>query len=106
MPIIEEFFELENTSNCSWTWTTLNGIKGYIVQSKKTGYTDNWIFLPAAGIRYDTILNYVGYYGFFWSSSLRSDFPISAWNLDINSGGVYTDYDGRSLGQSVRPVTE
>lgn len=107
MPTKEEFDELANTSNCSWTWTTLNGIKGYKVQSKKSGYTENWIFLPAAGYRYRPDLYDVGGSGYYWSSSLSSDFPNYAWSLDFGSGDVDTyDYGSRNLGRSVRPVTE
>ena len=51
MPTNAEFEELLNTSNCTWTWTTLNGVSGYKVVSKKSGYAGNWIFLPAAGCR-------------------------------------------------------
>ena len=60
MPTDEEWTELLNTDNCSWTWTSIDGVNGYKVQSKKSGYTDNWIFLPAAGYRLDTILYSVG----------------------------------------------
>ena len=51
MPTDEEWQELCNTDNCSWTWTTIDGVNGYKVQSKKSGYSDKWIFLPAAGYR-------------------------------------------------------
>ena len=46
MPTDAEWQEL--IDNCIWTWITINKVEGYKVQSKKTGYTDNWIFLPAA----------------------------------------------------------
>ena len=35
MPTYEEFREL--LSNCTWTWTTMNGVNGYKVTSKKSG---------------------------------------------------------------------
>ncbi|MBO7112331.1 MAG: hypothetical protein J6V75_00065, partial [Bacteroidaceae bacterium] len=38
MPTISEFEDLIN--NCTWTWTTQNGVNGYKVTSKKSGYTD------------------------------------------------------------------
>lgn len=109
MPTIEEWNELINTSNCSWTWTTINGIIGYKVQSKKAGFTNNWIFLPAAGFRFSTILGSVGSGGYYWSSSLGTDFPdgpSSAYSLHFNSGIVSTNDYARYSGQSVRPVSE
>jgi hypothetical protein len=43
MPTRAEQDELRN--NCTWTWTTQNGVNGY----KVTGTNGNSIFLPAAG---------------------------------------------------------
>ena len=101
MPTYEELNEL--CTNCTWTWTTINGINGYKVQSKKSGYSDRWIFLPAAGCRYSTDLNYVGSYGGYWSCSLYTDNPVDAYDLGFYSGNYGTD-DYRYFGQSVRPV--
>ena len=102
MPTKEEWYELLN--NCTWTWTTLNGVNGYKVQSQKSGYTDNWIFLPAAGVHYDLYLDDVGYVGFYWSSSLDKDYPYCAYPLYFTSSDVNRDYYPRYYGQSVRPV--
>ena len=52
MPSIYEYNELIN--NCDWLWTTLNGVNGYLVTSKKVGYTDRSIFLPAGGFYFDS----------------------------------------------------
>ena len=106
MPTNAEWYELENTDNCSWTWTAIDGVNGYKVQSKKPGYTDNWIFLPAAGCRYRSNLNAVGSNGGYWSSSLYTDLPSRAYYMAFNSG--YFDWlaDCRSDGLSIRPVSE
>ena len=106
MPTDAEWTELRNTSNCSWTWTTINGVNGYKVQSKKSGYTDNWIFLPAYGYRRDTRLTGVGSLGYYWSSSLDTDLPYGAWYVFFDSGGVSRFNFYRCYGQSVRPVSE
>ena len=106
MPTDEEWTELCNTDNCSWTWTTIDGVNGYKVQSKKAGYTDNWIFLPAAGSRNDTYFSSVGSGGAYWSSSLRTDRPYYTWGVYFSSGNVGRGYDYRYSGQSVRPVSE
>lgn len=104
MPTRAEQDELR--TNCTWTWTTINGIKGYKVQSNKSGYTDRWIFLPAAGFRYDTYLNLVGSYGYYWSSSLITDYPDDAYGLGFSSGLYSTYSDDRYFAQSVRPVCQ
>lgn len=104
MPTDAEWTELRE--NCTWTWTTQNGVKGYRVTGKKTGYTDKSIFLPAAGDRYNTNLLNVGFLGDYWSSSLRTDYPGSAWDVYFLSDRVRRLSSGRYYGLSVRPVTE
>ncbi len=104
MPADEEFAELRNSSNCSWEWMRLNGVTGYKVTSIKSGYTGNWIFLPAAGRRYDARLLNVGSYGYYWSSSLTTDYPYYAYRVYFYSGDVSRYYYYRYYGLSVRPV--
>ena len=101
MPTTEEQQELIN--NCTWTWTTQNGVNGYKVTSKKNG---NSIFLPAAGYRNGSSLYDAGSYGDYWSSSLLASSPYLAYEL-----GFYSDYVGwygsdRYYGFSVRPVCQ
>jgi len=108
MPTKAELDELSNSDNCTWTWyssgnTEFNGIAGYKVTSKKSGYAGNYIFLPAAGYRGDTYLGNVGSYGNYWSSSLNASGPGSAYSLYFGSGLVYW-YGSRDNGLSVRPV--
>ena len=102
MPTKSEFQELRD--NCTWIWTTLNGINGNMVTSKKNGYTSRSIFLPAAGWRNDTVLNYAGSYGLYWSSSLSTDNPDGAGYLIFYSGSHSRSNNYRYSGQSVRPV--
>ena len=99
MPTREEFDELR--SKCAWERTTLEGVKGY----KVTGFNGNSIFLPAAGYRNGDDLYGAGSYGYFWSRSLGSDYPLDAWYLDFNSDyhRMYDDYR-RGGGYSVRAV--
>lgn len=106
MPTITEINELLN--NCIWTYTTINGINGCKIISKKPGYTDNFIFLPAAGFRNGTSATYIGTYGEYWSSSLSADFSDYAcgihfiYNQIIEKGN--NGIDLRLVGRSVRPV--
>ena len=101
MPTTEEQQELIN--NCTWTWTTQNGVNGYKVTSKSNG---NSIFLPAAGCRYNSDLRYAGSYGYCWSSSLNTYSLGSAHNLSFGSSGVGWYGSNRCYGQSVRPVCQ
>ncbi len=99
MPTDAEWTELRN--NCTWTWTTQNGVEGYLVASETNG---NSIFLPAAGFRYDTNLTYAGSYGDYWSSSLDADGSDLAWFVYFYSDHVRRYYYYRYGGHSVRPV--
>ena len=102
MPTDAEWTELRE--QCTWTWTTQNGKNGYKVTSKKSGYTNNSIFLPAAGYRYDSSLGYAGSYGDYWSSSLSTDDPYGAWYVGFDYSFVRRDGYYRYYGRSVRPV--
>ena len=103
MPTKAEQDELRSSSNCTWTWTTQNGVNGYKVTSKKNG---NSIFLPAAGCRSYDNLSGAGSYGFYWSSSLGTSDGYFAYRVSF--GSSYVDWYGynRCNGQSVRAVCE
>ena len=102
MPTTEEFVEL--CDNCTWMWTKQNGKSGYKLTSKKNG---NSLFLPAAGYRLGSGLFDAGANGYYWSASLNSSYPSSAWNLYFISGYVGPSHgDFRYCGLSIRPVTE
>ena len=101
MPTKGECNELRN--NCTWTWTTQNGVNGRLV----TGPNGNSIFLPAAGLRNDTVYSNVGSWGRYWSTGLF-DFGV-AWIADgifFDSGDVGVGGSDRFYGFSVRPVTK
>ena len=99
MPTREEQDELR--TECTWTWTTQNGVKGYKVTSKTNG---NSIFLPAAGYRSGSVLFVAGYYGDYWSSSLSTSGSNGAYRLIFGSDFVDWDRSYRYYGLSVRPV--
>ncbi len=99
MPTDAEWKELR--TQCTWTWTTQNGVNGYLVTSKTNS---NSIFLPAAGYHYDANLYRAGGRGDYWSSSLNEGYPNYAWYVLFNSGYVAMDSIYRYYGQSVRPV--
>ena len=90
--------------NCTWTWTTQNGVSGRLVTSKTNS---NSIFLPAAGDLFYTILELTGSAGHYWSSSLCTDHPDIAWCVFFVSSGFYRyNLLNRYGGFSVRPVSE
>ena len=100
MPTIDEIDEL--VDNCTWTWTTQNGVNGYKVSSKVNA---NSIFLPAAGYRYSSDMYYAGSSGSYWSSSLGTSSSNSACSLFFGSSNV--DWGNnylRDYGRSVRAV--
>ncbi len=111
IPTQDEWQEL--IDNCYWEWTddyNGKGVPGNIVTSKSNG---NSIFLPITGYRIEDELCDIDDGGFYWSSSLYTDYP---------DHGVYfyveNDYlDGvrdngivshsillRCYGLSIRPV--
>ena len=100
IPTIEELQEL--CDKCTWTWMSQNGVEGY----KVTGPNGNSIFLPAAGHRYGSSLDYAGSGGDYWSSTPVDYNNYYACYLYFDS--VYHDMDGysRGNGRSVRPVLE
>lgn len=99
MPTDAELTEL--LEQCTWTWTTQNGVNGYKVTSKSNG---NSIFLPAAGHRDDASLKNAGSIGYYWSSSLSAGGPNLAWRVYFYSSNVSGHHVDRHYGFSVRPV--
>lgn len=116
MPTISEVSELYK--NTTMTLTTINGIKGYKFQSKITGYTDSWIFIPAAGFYTGTTLKtqdsnagtYI-YYADCWAKNVSESSSNCAYRIHLE----YKAYDGyplmswnsnnsRFLGCTIRPV--
>ena len=109
MPTETEFTELLNSSNCTWTWTSMtasdgSSVKGYKVTSVTNG---NSIFLPASGCRSNGELYDHGLSGRYWSSSTLGSYDsYHACLLYFNSSG-YGQYGiGRCDGLTVRPVSE
>lgn len=99
MPTNKELTELAD--NCTWLWTTMNGVNGYSVRSKTNS---NSIFFPAAGLRILSDLSSVGSYGRYWSSSLDTNNLDRAPHLGFYSEGKAYGYSLRNYGFSIRPV--
>jgi hypothetical protein len=101
MPTKQEFDDLKN--KCDWTWTTMNGVNGYVVRGRGD-YSSDSIFFPCAGYGDGTSLDYyAGDNGYYWSSVPR--LGNFAWGLDFHSANfLIADYNYRGRGQSVRPL--
>ena len=107
MPTETEYRELKD--NCTWTWTTQNGHKGY----KVTGPNGNSIFLPAAGYRgLVDALDDDGEAGSYWSSTpLNGGYWSSGSSYCVAYLSFSEDYrnmcwSGWANELSVRPVLE
>ena len=99
MPSDDHQMELEN--NCTYEWTTVNGVKG----GKFTGKNGGSIFLPAAGRRDESGLNDAGSVGYYWLSMQPFwGAPVLAESLSFESGDMGSNTGYCTDGQSVRPV--
>ena len=100
MPTEAEQEELLN--NCTWTWTTQNGVNGYKVE----GPNGNSIFLPAAGYLDGSSLSYAGSGGGYWSSAPNESNGNGACGLYFYSDDRILLYNYRYYGHSVRSILE
>lgn len=99
MPTDAEWTELR--TKCTWEWTSVSGVSGHEV----TGPNGKRIFIPAAGSRVDTSLNFRDSDGDYWSSSLYNYNQNFAWTVWLQSGRVRRSSGCyRYSGNSVRPV--
>ena len=105
MPTMEEFDELVNPDNCTWEWTTQDGVNGYKVTGKKTG---NSIFLPITGFRFYKDVQFRAISGIYWTSSLYTTNPNKAWCLEFNFSNIDVHYgdlsSNRFSGRCIRAV--
>lgn len=101
---------------CTWTWTCIHGITGYIVQSEKKGYKDRWIFLPACGFKIDKgPATHTKIWASYRTNALEKgdsqlaitmDFPHTAsdsfWKRDTTPCSI--SHSVRHSGRAIRPV--
>lgn len=108
MPTREEWSQLSNSNNCNWTYITQNGVRGFLITSKRSGYEGNSIFLPAAGCcSGDSFPDSSSENGNYWSASSSGTNARDALQVDFKPGGInWTGGQARCLGFSVRPVCE
>jgi len=98
MPTGSEFEEL--IDNCTWTWTTCDGVNGYKVR----GTNGNSMFFPAAGYYFNSDLCDVCTDGYYWSSSLCEYFQNRGSCLEFDSDNFNHHSHFRGIGCAVRAV--
>jgi len=98
MPTSDEYEELY--TNCSWTWVTQNGKKGYEVR----GTNGNKLFFPAAGAMDGTARLGDNLGGAYWLSVNKEPGSSTAYSLLFRAGYVNIDNRDRYAGFSVRAV--
>lgn len=114
LPTSNEFKELRDS--CNWEWTTLNGVKGFKVTSKVAGFTEQSIFLPAAGYKSGSkIFNSCPTVN-YWTSSLYAKWPYFSYCITYHFddeeqkteediyNAIYIGNSGRYIGRPIRPV--
>ena len=96
-PTFKEFKELRE--NCTWSWTSLNGVNGMQVK----GPNGKTIFLPAGGWYDKTTLNKKTTYGSYWTATGDGGTANAA---DFANGYLDKALVPRCEGRSVRPVKD
>ena len=101
LALMEEL--VSETNNVS---ATINGVKGWKFTSKKEGYQNNSIFIPASGYRGDSSFNHQGNQGFVWITLLARSSKSLAYCLhfDSNSTSATSWTATRCYGLTVRGV--
>ena len=106
MPTRDEWAALRDENYYTWTWTDIYDegmeIRGRTVTSKSDGSKS--IFLPTAGCMVGISLNNARHIGYYWSSSINTDSPDNAKELNFNLSGAGISSGYRRYGYSVRPV--
>lgn len=105
LPTMAEFQELYD--KCTWIWSELNGIRGFMIISNVPGYENRYIFLPAAGyIPQDEVMS-DNYFCYYWMSEIdMEDNTASAriWKASAMNAGHGAS--PRYYGIPIRPVHE
>ena len=89
-----------NTAEDGTDWRTNGNGRTWSVSQTLPDAADanNYFYLPALGGYDSGQLNYVGNYGFYWSSSAYPWVSYFAYVLSLDSGSVYVNTDSRPYG--------
>lgn len=98
MPTAAERYEL--LTECSWEWTQINGVNGYLV----TGKNGNTIFLPSSGIWASSLMHKKEREGVTLWSSTQNKAYIS-WAYTLSKDDSWPNSEPMYYGACIRPVT-
>ena len=101
MPTSEQVSELYNNRYTEIVKATLNNIQGVRIISRNN---QKEIFLPLSGYKEDSTPIDANEKGFYWSSSLHTDYPWNARCMELYPSFVSGSYKYRYYGLTVRPV--
>ena len=101
MPTREQRDEL--VDNCTFEWTTINGIYGGKFTSKTNGGS---IFLPAAGMGWGDEFKFASSRGYYWTSTINTSDSDFASYLYFDSNGATLNGGHRYAGRCIRPVVK
>lgn len=102
IPTDEEWTELRSADNCTWVYTTVNEVNGYLVTSNANG---NSIFLPSAGYKGENGHLYDGERGRYWAATINTENNEGhARSVNFDSNKVSRSSYYRYFGRSIRPV--
>ena len=104
MPTKKQMSELTNTNYTTTEKTTLNGVVGLKITSKRTGFVGKSIFLPAAGYKLNSSLNGAGVNCYYWSTTIKKEGLVYILTIDGSTVKGAVSTSNRQMGQSVRPV--
>ena len=99
LPTKEEVEELLN--NTTAKWTTINGVKGQLLTSRRNG---EQIFFPAGGFWRSANLISEPSIGSYWSSTPDANNVNYAYHFEFDSNNFSKGWHNRSYGLMVRPV--
>ena len=85
MPTETQVRELINTNNTIYTWTSINGVNGFIFISKKD--TSNYILLLPGGEWSSNTHNYAGSQGYYWTTKYDSSSYAHFLCLSVGNWG-------------------
>ena len=93
----------ELLDNTTVTQAVIDGVLGL----QFTGSNGVSIFLPAAEFGHESYMSHIENCGAYWSSSLNTDAPSSAWHFGFNVAGKFAiSTFSRGNGLSVRAVRQ
>ena len=111
IPDLDEFGELFDPDNCTWTWVEATNSSGSPVRVCKVTSVRNGnsIYLPDSGNYIGDSINHsdlIEEEARFWSRNVDGYIIVPAFCFMIISDETYRERDDRSYGYPIRPVAE